>query len=176
MGQRLFVVLSVVGMGMLYVYVGWTMRLAPSCVLLVACVYLSLQDAYHGILPDRVVFPLAIAGLLYAMLDSGTDWTHALLGGIAGGTALLILRIVSRGGVGLGDVKFASALGCWLGVYPVALAIWLSYMLGGLWALYRLAQGASRKDVIPFGPFLSASSMLVFALQDAAWQWLRWWV
>lgn len=175
MGQRLFVVLSVLGVWFLYVNCEETMLFLKSIVLLVTCVYLSLQDVYYGILPDRIVLPLATAGVVFSLLDGGIGWENALLGGLVGGGALFFLRIVSRNGVGLGDVKFGMALGFWLGACHVALALWISYILGGLWAGYRLLCGASRRDVIPFGPCLFVSSMCVFAFQDAIWMWIWWW-
>lgn len=175
-GQRLFVVIAALGTGILYAHYGWTLLFWKACVLFAACLYLSLQDVFFGVLPDRIVFPLAIVGVLCSVFDGGIGFEDSLFGGIVGGGVLLFLRVVSKKGVGLGDVKFSLALGLWLGACNVAVALWLSYMLGGLWALYRLVRGARRKDVIPFGPFLSVSSISVFVWQDAVCLWIGWWM
>ncbi|WP_338623569.1 A24 family peptidase [Selenomonas sp. TAMA-11512] len=153
-----------------------TLLLLKGCVLFEALLYLSLQDIYFGLLPDRIVFPTAILGLLFAFFDGGIGVEDSLLGGTIGGGVLLFLRALSKKGMGLGDIKLGMALGVWLGIYGAAFALWSAYMMGGLWALCRLALGASRKDTIRFGPFLSIGAMLVFFFEDTILLWIWWWM
>lgn len=87
---------------------------------------------------------LVLAGAALALLALALDlqpfalpWTDALLGAAAGFAGLLCFYLL--GLMGAGDVKFAGALGLWVGLQPL-LFIWLAAsLLAGLHALLWLA-------------------------------------
>jgi prepilin signal peptidase PulO-like enzyme (type II secretory pathway) len=72
----------------------------------------------------------------------------------------LLIAIVSRGGMGWGDVKMAALIGLVTGFPLIFVTILLAVILGGLvaWILILL-KVKSRKQSIPFGPFLSLATM-----------------
>ena len=78
----------------------------------------------------------------------------------------LIIYIVSaltRGGegaVGMGDIKLLIPMGAALGLRQNLLAVFIAIMLGGLTGVALIISGKkSRKDPIPFGPFLVAGAV-----------------
>ena len=74
----------------------------------------------------------------------------------------LIIAMISPSGMGGGDVKFAAVLGLMVGFPGILLAIWISAVGGGLIAIgLILARKKSRKDVIPFGPFMAMGAAVV---------------
>lgn len=80
---------------------------------------------------------LALLALVPGMQPFGLHWTEALLGGGAAFAGLLCFY--AMGLMGAGDVKFAGALGLWVGPQPLLL-IWLAAsVLAGLHALLWLA-------------------------------------
>ena len=95
-----------------------------------------------------------------------------LIGAFAGGGLLLVLAIVSGGGMGGGDVKFAFALGFWLGWQGTLLGLFLGFVLGGvgsmLLLLFRLR---GRKDFIPFGPFIAIGAWVALLYGNRILQW-----
>jgi leader peptidase (prepilin peptidase)/N-methyltransferase len=134
-------------------------------------------------------FVLAILGMLLAAIDARTSWlplqltrtawlamaVAAVLGAALGGGAWVVVRaaagaviagglyllvwLLSRGGFGFGDVRFAPLLGAAAAVDSWTLLWWtlvLGTVTGGLMALLRLAHG--RRDAFPYAP-----SMLVGA-------------
>ena len=87
--------------------------------------------------------------------------------GMSVGVVLLIFSIVTGGRIGAGDAVLLIVTGIYLG-FEQNLQLFLSgLLLCGIWALGLLVlRKKSRKDSIPFVPFLLASymGMLVLAL------------
>ncbi len=151
--------------------------LAAACWLALCAVPLAFIDAAVRRLPDVLTAP-AYAGtavlLLLAAAVSG-HW-HALAQGVLGGLALagfyLALALISPAGMGLGDVKAAASLGTllsWLG-WPTLLAGTVAgFLLAGLYGGALLISGrATRKQHIPFGPFMIAGAFAAILAWHAA--------
>ncbi len=84
------------------------------------------------------------------------------LGGffLAGGF-LAFVNLLSRGGVGWGDVKLLAASGLLLGAAPAMTALLMGYVIAGLWYAVPLMRGKiSRKTQIPMAPFFAVSLMI----------------
>ena len=102
-----------------------------------------------------------IAGALL-MMATGNDAIEGYRYLFAGGL-MLIIFLVSRGGMGGGDVKFAAALGFWLGWPGILLGLFIGFVSGGLISLLLLVMGLrGRKDFIPFGPFIALGGWIAF--------------
>ena len=134
----------------------------------VALVALTAIDLETYLLPNRIVFPLAGAGiaLLAVAAVADDDWAaylRALLGGAVGFGAFIVLFAISPRALGFGDVKLAFVLGLylgWLGWGEVALGFFLGFLYGALIGLVLLvARVRGRKDPVPFGPFLAAGAI-----------------
>ncbi len=103
---------------------------------------------------------LAISAFL-PHLEIVPDIASAAAGGGIGLGLFLLIAIVSRGGMGWGDVKMAALIGIITGWQLVFVAIFLAVTSGGLVALVLLMlKVRSRKQGIPFGPFLSLATMV----------------
>jgi leader peptidase (prepilin peptidase)/N-methyltransferase len=74
-------------------------------------VAISLIDLEHGIIPDTINLTLVVAGVPLLLLQSGHAVLNGLLGALLGGGLLLLAAVVSRGGMGGGDIKLAAVLG-----------------------------------------------------------------
>ena len=73
---------------------------------------------------------------------------------------LFVVALLWPGGMGLGDVKLALLLGFVLGV-EVIVAMFAAFLVGGLVGIGLLVVGKrSRKDRIPFGPFLALGGII----------------
>ena len=92
----------------------------------------------------------------------------SLLGGLGYTVAMLALHVLSRGGLGMGDVKLAGGLGVYTGVLgPTAvLAAGVgAILLGGVAAgLLVLAGRATGRTALPFGPAMVAAAAGVLVL------------
>ena len=113
-------------------------------------------DCKEQLLYDEVSTVLMLTGVMYAYYF-GNLW-DAVQGAMASVAIMLGIYWASRGGMGFGDVKLAFVLGVWLGLEQSFLCLLLAFILGGVVGVVLLLTGLkTRKDAIPFGPYLCVS-------------------
>ena len=126
-------------------------------------VALTLIDLDTSRLPNAIVLPSYIVGaVLLGASAILTGDVESLLGALIGAAALFAvyfaLVLVSRGGMGFGDVKLAGVLGLflgWLGWGELAVGAFAAFFLGGIFGVaLLLVRRAGRKSKIPFGPWM----------------------
>ncbi len=118
-------------------------------------------DLRWQLLYDRVNLFLGIVGLAYAY--QAGQLLIGLEAVFLGGGLLYLIYWLSRGGMGLGDVKLALALGLWLTPAEMLLTMLIAFLSGGLVGSFFLVIGLkSRQDAIPFGPYLALGGYLSF--------------
>jgi len=138
-----------------------------------ALVIITVIDYEHKIIPDRITFPGIVLGLgagsyLIGPFNSG-------MGFLLGGGLFYLLAVLSRGGMGGGDIKFIAAAGALLGWQKVLLVIFLGAILGSVIGLaLMVVQKRDRKSQIPFGPFLAIGTLTaIFFGEDLIFMYLR---
>ena len=135
-----------------------------------ACLFIIIFviDLEHGLILNKVVYPGMVVALLLALLPQSwlTQWTvtgvaNAALGGGIGFAIFLLIAIASRGGMGWGDVKLAALIGLATGFPLVFFSIIMGAILGGIVAAALvIAKKRTRRETIPFGPFLALAAMI----------------
>lgn len=139
---------------------GWTGELAAACVFTAFILVIAIIDYDYQLILDKVLFGFLLTGLLIQLplsLISLSDMGRAVL---IGGGLMLLIAIISRG-MGDGDVKCSAVLGIWLGWPNILLALFLSFIIGGLAGAILLLTGLrDRKDRIPFGPFICTGAFI----------------
>lgn len=85
----------------------------------------------------------------------------ATLGFLVGGLLFMVVYIVSRKGLGLGDVKFIAVAGLYIGFANIIGAMLYGSIFAGLTALVLLLlKKIGRKDAMPLIPFLYIGILL----------------
>ena len=145
-------------------------------------VVLSVIDLEHFLLPNRIVYPLAVTTVaLLALAAVGDDaWPsfgRALLGGVVATVALGALHLLSPRSMGFGDVKLAFVLGLvlgWLGWSELVLGLFCGFLAGAVVGLALVVlRHRGRKDHLPFGPFLAFGTLVVLLWGDVMLRWYR---
>lgn len=143
-------------------------------------VLLTVTDLDTKLIPNRILLPATVGGLVLLGIGSlAAGSLDALLRGLVSGVGyfvvMLILGLLARGALGFGDVKLAFLLGVftgYLGWGQVVLAGLGSFILGGLVALVLVVtRRASRKDAIPFGPFMTTAAIVAVVAGDVFLDW-----
>jgi leader peptidase (prepilin peptidase)/N-methyltransferase len=156
--------------------IGADWELPAFLVLAAALVALSVIDLRSFLLPNRIVYPLtvvSVALLGFAALagGDGSTFVRALLGGTAAFAFFFILHVVSPRSMGFGDVKLSFTLGLflgWLGWGYVFLGLFLGFLYGAVIGVALIAlRLRTRKDHVPFGPFLAAGTMTAILVGQA---------
>lgn len=151
--------------------------LAAALILLAGLVAITAIDLDHQIIPDVLSLPGIALGVLLSVAPGGIGWAPSLLGVLLGGGVFVVIIVAStlvlgQAGMGVGDVKLGAMLGAFLGWKLALLAILLSTILGGPMAVALLATGRkSRKDPIPFGPFLALGGLISLFWGEALLGW-----
>ena len=125
-----------------------------------AMVAVAFIDYDHMIIPTRIVLPGALVGLMASVALHPQHWWVYLAGSLGAAAFMFALAMIWPGGMGPGDIRMALFMGAVLGKY-VILALFLAFLFGGLVGGYLvLSKKRSRKDKIPFGPYLALGSVL----------------
>jgi leader peptidase (prepilin peptidase)/N-methyltransferase len=134
------------------------------------CLFIVLLviDLERGLILNKVVYPAMAVALLISIFFSlfflqseiVPEIKQAAIGGGIGLVLFLLIVLISRGGIGWGDVKLAALIGLVTG-YLVFVALLMGIILGGVVAVILLTlKIKKRKEAIPFGSFLSLATIV----------------
>src|SRR5215212_11226906 len=126
-----------------------------------ALIALAAIDFDTKLLPNRIVYPMAVYGIIATLLVNRGDLVENLIAGAGAFLFLLVAVIAYPRGMGMGDVKLAGAMGLYLGlsVIPAMLTAFLSGSVVGIFILAREG-AAGRKKAVPFGVFLALGGIV----------------
>lgn len=140
---------------LLYQYYGLHWQLAFVSLIVFSLVIITFIDIDHKLIPNRMVITILIIGILYELVLRPVPLLDAVIGFFAASVPLLLIAILSKGGIGGGDIKLMAVVGIFLGWKGVLIAMFLGAFIGALVGIVAIIfKKKSRKDVIPFGPFL----------------------
>jgi Flp pilus assembly protein protease CpaA len=125
-------------------------------------------DLKHRLILNRVTYPAVVVAIALSFVSPGLTVLHAVAGCVAIGGFFLLMNVISRGGMGLGDAKLGALVGAVCGVsldlnhIGAAYAVIYAIFLGGAVALVLLVlRLRSLKDPIPYGPFLCVGAGII---------------
>lgn len=124
------------------------------------------SDVEQQIIMNSQLALFAVFGLCFQLLVQPQELYIQLATAFASGMIFLLLAILTRGGIGGGDIKLMAALGIWLSPNAMESVAVGGIMLGGLAALLAIiAKGKGRRDYIPYGPGFIVTALLAYLLQ-----------
>jgi leader peptidase (prepilin peptidase)/N-methyltransferase len=139
-----------------------TPELVLGAVLVLFLVPITLIDADHQIIPNKLTAPAAVLAIVLGLaLDPGGQ-VERLIAGAAAGGGLLVVALIRPNGMGMGDFKLAGVMGLFLGA-PVAVAMFVGFLSGTVYGAVVMARkgvAAGRKTKVPFGPFLALGGVV----------------
>ena len=146
-----------------WVRFGYSWNLVLAWVLVSCLTVITVVDLKHMVIPDEVLIFALVTGGILLYLDSWTRLKWGLVSGLGAASSLALVLVVSRGGMGWGDVKLAGVLGLFLAVGGTLAGLFVAFVAGALAGLSLVVAGRKgAKDVIPFGPFLSLGGLVAF--------------
>ena len=155
-------------------YVGWqasSAAVAASALVITGLLLsLSLVDFQVRRLPNPLVLALVGWAVVQSLWLGSPTLAMAALGLAVAGGIFLLLSILGRGALGMGDVKLAAAIGALAG-FPVALiGLFVGIIAGGVAALFLLlTRRTGRKDTMAYGPYLALGAWLVLIRVLGLW-------
>lgn len=162
--------------GVGYVFVVWRFGVSLEsgiyAILFSSLIVASVIDLHHRIIPDVITIPGIIAGLLASAFILPPGVRDSVAGALLGGVLFFLVALVSRGGMGGGDIKLIAMIGAFLGWINVIITIIISSFIGSLVGIsLMIFFGKGRKYPVPFGPFLSMGGIisLFFSREIVRW-------
>lgn len=141
-------------------------------VFLAALLAITMIDLRHQIIPDAITLPGVVVGLASSFVTQRISWVEAVVGVLLGSGLFVAVIVLSRGGMGGGDLKLGAMLGAFLGWQALLVALFVAVMLGGMSAVVLLVtRKLARKDAIPFGPFLAVGGAVALFWGEAIVAW-----
>lgn len=162
--------------GILFAFAVWELGLTVETA--VALLFISLlmiivvSDFAYMLIPDKVLLfflPLLIIGRIFSPLD---PWWDSILGAVVGFGILYLIAVVSKGGMGGGDIKLFFLVGLVLGTMNALLTLFIAAFIGmivGIVVLKMRNQG--RNTPVPFGPSIALAALIVYFYGDAIFDW-----
>jgi len=157
--------ITLVLFGLLAWRFGATAELLAFSVLALFGTRLAVIDLKELRLPTTLIMPLypatlGLLGLAAAANESYLDLLRAVLGMVVLPAAYLAVAVISRGGIGGGDIRLAGPVGlvlAWQSWTAVAAGTVIAFLYANIAALVILANGrAIRHTQVPFGPAMLA--------------------
>lgn len=151
------------GMLFLFFYLQFGLNIKLSAYLFLASllVVISFIDIDHYRIPNSLILMGIGAGVGFIIFTHFIHPRDALLGFFTGGGILFFISLVSRGGMGGGDIKLGALIGLFLGWKLSLISLFLAALFASLIGILLIVLGKkSLKDALPFGPFLALGAIL----------------
>ncbi|MGD0833893.1 MAG: A24 family peptidase [Candidatus Dormibacteria bacterium] len=161
--------LGAVSFGLFGARHGLTWIVAEDLLWVAVFIHVFTFDLKHRLILNVVTYPALPLAIVLAAVTPGLSLLQAVIGAAAVGGFFLVLHVISRNGLGLGDVKLVALIGAVTGLgaahYAAVDAVLAGVLLGGVVALLLVVTRIrSLKDPIPYGPFLCVGAVLVLYL------------
>lgn len=161
----------------LYFRFGFSGAFITNVILCSLLIVISVIDMDCQIIPNELIVPGTIIGIILSLTGVSVHWTDALFGLlIGGGTYFFIANIsqwvLKKEGMGGGDIKLMAMIGLMVGwkltILSILLSIYLGGLIGGILLVLKIKK---RDDTIPFGPIIALGTFIsiVFGKDLIAW-------
>jgi len=144
-------------------YFRFSMELVIAYPFAMVMIVVALSDLQYKIIPNVITYPAIILFFLLRIFIHEYPLYIYLLAAFVVSVFLFILAILSRGGVGGGDIKLFFLIGLVLGWQNTLLALFLSATLGAVsGGILMLLRVVKAKQLIPYGPFIFIGSFIAY--------------
>ncbi|OZU89726.1 prepilin peptidase [Virgibacillus indicus] len=155
-----------------YSKIGINLELITALLLVSMLMIILVSDIKYMLIPNKVLLFFLPLFIITRIIQPLNPWWSSILGAITGFVLLAIIILVSRGGMGAGDMKLFGVLGIVLGIDKVLLAFFLSCMIGAIIGmLLLLFKIIDRKQPVPFGPYIVLATIITYFYGDTLINW-----
>lgn len=161
-----------------FVRFGWEWELALVLIVVMILCAAVVSDLIYMIIPDRLL--LAGTGAAAAVkLASGTfsELASSAGDGLLVFLLLYIFAVLTKGGLGGGDIKMFAFIAFAVGLPAVVLTVFLAAIAGSAWGLFRLCtKKMNRRQLFPFAPFIASACLTAVYVGTPFYTWYSHWI
>lgn len=149
--------------GLAFIKFGLSLELIVAVLFSSMLVIIFVADLKYLIIPNKVLLfflPLFIIGRIISPLD---PWYSPLVAAVVGFVAIMVIILVSKGGMGAGDMKLFFVIGIVLGLGNLILTFVLSCFIGLAMGIVLMIKGHVKKGTpFPFGPSIVIAAIIAY--------------
>ncbi|MCD8509094.1 MAG: prepilin peptidase [Bacillus sp. (in: Bacteria)] len=152
--------------------VGWSKELLVALALISLLHIITVSDITTMLIPDKILLVFLPIFIITRIISPLTPWWDSVLGAAAGFTILLIIALVSKGGMGGGDIKLFGVLGIILGLTGTLLTLFIASFIGAIFGIIGiLLKKLQRGKPMAFGPFIAISALISYYFHEQLLSW-----
>lgn len=153
--------------GLLFVFsiyeTGFNKELMITLSVVSLLIIIVVSDVNYMIIPNRILLFCLFIYSFERILFPMDPWWSSIVGAIGAFVVLLLINLISKDGMGGGDIKLFSVLGIILGWKLTLIAFMLACFSGSIYGVVLILSGKSkRRNPIPFGPFIAMGGLISY--------------
>ncbi len=155
---------------LLYLKFGLSLIFLKYIILASLLIVISFIDYKLKIIPNELIVFGLIVGLAFNIFNFSDYFFTGIIGMLIGGGIFLLIALLAP--MGGGDIKLMGILGLFLGGQLILLTTLLSFITGALISVILIVlKIKSRKDEIPFAPFISLAAIITLIYGEHIISW-----
>ncbi|GAA0361908.1 A24 family peptidase [Alkalibacterium iburiense] len=132
----------------------------------------TVSDWVYQKIPNKLLIFYTPLVILYRLFFPLAPYWTSVVGAVFAFALVFLIILFSKGGMGVGDLKYYTFFGFVFGFSQFLLLFLLSTIYGTLYGLsMMLLNKATRKSRIPFGPFIGFAALTVYFFGNSIIQW-----
>lgn len=155
-----------------FLQVGLTGELLVALLFISMLIIITVSDLVYMLIPDKILIFFGVLLIIARILSPLNPWWESIIGALLGFGILYLIAILSKGGMGGGDIKLFFVIGWILGVIPTLLTLFIAAFIGMVVGFIHLKiMKADKKTPIPFGPSIALSAVIVYFWGSQILEW-----
>lgn len=131
-----------------------------------------VSDIKYMIIPDKVLLFFLPVFIVLRIIFPLTPWWDMIVGAFVGFGVLFFIALLSKGGMGGGDIKLFGVLGLIMGWKLILFGFFISTLYGSIGGIIGIMTGkVKKKHPIPFGPFIVFGILTAYFFGEKMLKW-----
>ncbi|WP_249870873.1 prepilin peptidase [Oceanobacillus saliphilus] len=152
--------------------IGFQAELITALLFVSMLMIIVVSDITYMLIPNKVLLFFLPLFIGMRIIEPSDPWWSAIGGAMIGFGLIFMIILISRGGMGAGDMKLFGVLGIVLGMEKVLLAFFLSCLIGAVIGMVLiLFKIIERKQPVPFGPYIVVAALITYFYGNTLINW-----
>ncbi|WP_040306737.1 prepilin peptidase [Caloramator australicus] len=147
---------------LIYIKYGLNLEFIKFAFLASLVIVIGVIDYFTTDIYTNTIIVGLIVGIAFAIISFFVEGSIMIyiIGSLIGGGVISLIILLTNG-MGWGDAELLFIIGLFLGVRLTLVTLFLSFIIGGIvGGILIILKIKSRKDYIPFGPFISIGAVI----------------
>ena len=155
-----------------FAQLGFSIEFIVAILFISLLVIITVSDIAYMLIPDKILLFFLIPLVGARILAPLSPWWDSILGAVIGFSVLFLIAVLSKGGMGGGDIKLFFVIGLVLGTVSTLLTLFLASIIGTIFGIISLRIAKKgRKTPIPFGPSIAIAAVISYFYGGALVDW-----